>query len=37
MPSPGSGLPNITNPIELVLVLVVLAVMVWLVCKFSGD
>jgi hypothetical protein len=37
MPSPSAGLPNITSPVELVLVLVALAIMVWLVVKFSGD
>jgi len=36
MPSPGGDL-KITNPVELVLVLVALAVMVWLVLKLSGD
>jgi hypothetical protein len=35
MPSLSAGLPSITSPVELVLVLVALAVMVWLVVKLG--
>jgi hypothetical protein len=33
----GGGLPNIDSPIEVAIVLVVLAGLVWLGYKFFGD
>ena len=33
----GGGLPNISNPVELAIVLLVLAGLVWLGFKFFSD